>query len=377
MDQAVRDDLVHDHIQAMRARKLSGATQSRCKEAVVSNLAWNRQALVRPVKNRGVKLHPTLRDVQLPAQGKLRDVLAVASPDAAVATCLVAQAGTRPATIGNRQATDGLTYGDLQDAHFEGTELVFDQIPCLIYVRADISKNRMPYPTFLGPEGCHALQVSTRKRIEAGEKLGPKSALVRPRNLQRPFNSSPSISKLIRKAMRAAGVKEMPYILRSYFSNGCLLAERDGLGRDMKEFLMGHTGGLAVEYGLRKGAGGSHLRLSPKTKEQLRNGYTAALKYLETTAAIQTEDPRMGMVVLLLQAAGRTDDEIQALDLAHRAPSEIVDLLKSSFQDHAKPKTPKNTQEIVPLGNLADKIQAGWRFVANLGDGNAVVEQTA
>jgi hypothetical protein len=81
------------------------------------------------------------------------------------------------------------------------------------------------------------------------------------------------------------------------------------------------------------------------------------------------------MVSLLLKAAGRTDDDIHGLDLAHRSQDEIVDLLKSSFQDHAKPKTPKNTQEIVPLGNLADRIQAGWRFVANLGDGNAVVEQ--
>ena len=372
---AERDDLVFDFIMAGAKRKVDGETLKKYRSAAQSWLLWRHAGKLRPMKIPGLGLHPTLEDAKLPLQEQLRLTLDAAGPGNRVALAMICFTGVRPGVLGRDDGTDGLRLEHFVEAHLDGGTLVFDHVPTMIHVPAELSKTRQPYVTFLGPEGCGYVQAYLKARSAAGEVLTGKSPLIRPRNREGPYMRSQSISQKIRIPMRRVGLKEPPYIWRSYFSNACLIAHRDGLSQDCREFMMGHSGGIALRYGLRKGAIGRKLQLTPRTVEELRAGYQAALKHLETTMPLQTEDPMLGMVALLLKAGGLSEEDVQAQDLSRRSREEVVDLLKATFQSQAKGKGPK--QRVVPLADVPKLTAEGWLWRGNLGDGQAVIEQPA
>lgn len=316
-----RDDLLADQVTRMADAGLAGSYIEVTKKAVASWLDWNGLRITRKIRVPGASRRPALKDAHIPLQEELRRVLNVAGPKARTAIALMAFAGLRPETMGTYLGDDGLRIGDFVEATVEEGVLTFSTIPAMILVPERLSKTGRPYFTFLGPEGCDYLVAYVRQRAEAGERVTERSPLITPLKVDKDFIRSLNIGNVIRKPMRAAGLKEPPYIWRSYFASRAMLAEGKGLSRDYREFMMGHKGDIAHVYAL-------HKKLPPDTVEAMRQGYDTALEFLET--------------------------------MSHRPR---VQRMTSPIR-----------QRIVPLEQLDAALFEGWIFKATLPDGRAIIE---
>ncbi|MGH2638219.1 MAG: hypothetical protein ACRDF4_02885, partial [Rhabdochlamydiaceae bacterium] len=64
-----------------------------------------------------------------------------------------------------------------------------------------------------------------------------------------PLLHSQSITKCIRSAMRAVGLKQRPYVWQAYFETNLMLAESRGLcSHAYQQFCMGHVGDIEAQY---------------------------------------------------------------------------------------------------------------------------------
>ena len=169
---------------------------------------------------------PTLKDEKTFLQEEFGRFLYAPSTTIRVraSIILIALAGARPGTQGNKRGTDGLLVGDLPDLEIVTDELgkrevKFKNIPARLVVRASISKCRHEYFTFICQEGCMILKAYLDKRLEYGEKLTKESALIvalpdeRARvsylnhvYKERKFLSTASIRRGIREALRKSGI---------------------------------------------------------------------------------------------------------------------------------------------------------------------------
>ncbi|MHB8586878.1 MAG: site-specific integrase [Thermoplasmatota archaeon] len=369
-----RDDIVTDHITRLLKEGKTGSTAAVVKKAIISWLDWNGKKLTRKIKVPGVNHRPTLRDAHIPTQEELKRVLNAADARARAATSLMAYSGVRPEVLGNYLGTDGLRVKDLPEALIEKGQVVFDKVPTRLVVPERMSKTGRPYFTFLGQEGCAYLAAYLGKRAEAGEKLSIDSPIITPRNVEKPFMRSVNIGDLIRKPMRAAGLSEPPYIWRSYFSSRAMLAEGKGFTRDYRQFCMGHTGDIEHVYAL-------HKRLPPDAVEAMREGYQAALAYLETSKPLEGEDPTLRAFRVLLLSSGYAEEEVDALQLDEKTEEEIVALLRDRSPRPQPAGAPPDgfgaapvPQRIIALGGLDQALAQGWVFKASLPDGRIVIE---
>lgn len=369
-----RDDIVTDHITTLLKEGKAGSTCAVVKKAIISWLDWNGKKLTRKIKVPGVGHRPTLRDAHIPLQEELKRVLNASDARARAAISLMAYSGVRPEVLGNYLGTDGLRLADLPEARIEKGEVVFDKVPTRIVVPERMSKTGRPYFTFLGQEGCAYLAACLGKRAEAGEKLTKDSPIITPRNVDKPFMRAVNIGDLIRKPMRAAGLSEPPYIWRSYFSSRAMLAEGKGFTRDYRQFCMGHTGDIEHVYAL-------HKRLPPDAVEAMREGYQAALAYLETSKPLEGEDPTLKAFRVLLLSTGYSEEEVDAFKLDEKTEEEIVALLRERGPKPRRADAPRDAiggaplpQRIIDLGGLDRALVEGWAFKASLPDGRIVVE---
>jgi hypothetical protein len=77
------------------------------------------------------------------------------------------------------------------------------------------------------------------ERIREGERLAPDSSIITPKRKMKPFIRAVNVGDIIRGAIRRAGFRWRPYVLRSYFDTQPMLAESKGLVlRDYRQFWM-------------------------------------------------------------------------------------------------------------------------------------------
>lgn len=405
-------NLLSDHIDdlmskpsAQTGRPVAGSGCAVIKKAVVSWLAWNELKLPKDLKIPNVSHRPRLRGIQVPIQSHLASVLAAADPRSRAALALIAMSGVREQVMGDYLGEEGLRIRHLADAEIKDGRVVFNRTPCRILVPETLSKTDHAWFTFLGPEGCSYLEAYFRKRAERGEILTRDSAVIRSTRSDQQFMRTPSIYRLLRAPMLAAGVKAMPYIWRSYFDTRAMLAETKGLIRDYRQFFMGHTGDIEHVYTL-------HKDLSPEVIEAMREGYELTLPLLETRAQVETQSPMLRLTESLLKAAGHDSKKTSDLDLSQMDESALVNLLteevarrvqalsgtpapipalplaiapsvvpvppvsapSTSTPENASSPQPKMRQLIVEIGHLGDFLQQGWFFRTSLDGGKALVE---
>ena len=283
--------------------------------------------------------------------------------------------------MGDHVGHDGLRIHHLDDAEIKNGRVVFERTPCLILVPETLSKTDHAWFTFLGPEGCSYLEAYFRKRAERGEVLTPESPVIRSTKAGQSFMRTPSVYRLLRVPMQAAGVKAMPYIWRSYFDTRAMLAESKGLIRDYRQFFMGHTGDIEHAYTL-------HKDLSGEVIEAMRRGYELTLPFLETATKTEAPNPMLKLTESLLKAAGQ---DPKAVDLGTMNESAIVDLLTEEIARRVQAATPppavltpdapttqpRPRQMVVEAASLATLLGQGWLFRAALDGGKAIVESTA
>jgi len=150
-DEEWLSNLLMDLVSYMeREGKAGGYIVSNLK-AVKSWLSHNGMEYKRRIKVKGADDTPTLRGKQTLAAGQLRSLFHNSPPHTRSACALIAQAGLRPEVIGNYDATDGLTVGDLPEMRVEGREETFLKIPTMIIVRRELSKAGHQYFTLHRP----------------------------------------------------------------------------------------------------------------------------------------------------------------------------------------------------------------------------------
>jgi integrase len=367
MPKKKREDLIHDYVTEREGEGKAGSFIESELKAVKSWLSWNDVSLGRKIKVKGTKSTPTLAEERVPDREGLRRTLNAADPRARVAVSLVAFSGLRIQALGNYEGNDGLRIGDFPEMVVKPDGVTFKGVPTMVVVRPELSKTQHQYLTFLGPEGCSYLQAYLKNRMAGGEDLNKASPIITPKRAKKDFITSINVGDIIRKAMRAAGDKNRPYVLRSYFDTRCMQAESKGLLRDFRVFWMGHTGDIEHKYTLNKG------RLPEDLIEQMRHAYESALEYLETAPTEREGDPTLKLLRVFLQAAGYTEEQIEAMQLEAKSEEEIVLLLQDAPKRlMANGGDPR--QRIVSIEDLPSFLDDGWIYKSTLPDNRIIIE---
>ena len=217
-------------------------------------------------------------------------------------------------------------------------------------VRPELSKVGHKYFTFIGAEACSYVADYLRQRMELGEEIGPDSDLIHAQANQDKIRGSGkhlttvNVGDGVRKSIRAAGFPWRPYVLRAYFDTQLLLAENKGkVAHDYRVFWMGHKGSIESRY----------------------TTYKRCLPFLETLSGTQDDVPKE-VARAMLQLAGFGQEEIEKMDLSDLA----------AFRDQMRDRlgvSSGSRQEVVSIGEVPQRLAAGWQFVAALGTTQAIV----
>jgi len=355
-------DLVSDMV-----KEYSGSYIESIIKAIKSWLAHNGIEITRKIKVRGAMDTPSLKDERVPTNTELKKIFLAGDQKTRAASVLIAHCGLRLKSLGNYQGNDGLRIKDFPELTILEDSIVFYKIPALLVVRKELSKAGHKYLTFLGNEGCEYLKDYLEMRQRQGEILTPESAIITPKRRLKPFIRATNVGDIIRNAIRKAGYRWRPYVLRSYFDTMLMLAESKGHTlRDYRQFWMGHKGDIENRYTTNK------ARLPESVIEDMRESYRKSLEYLETTKPEATEDRLQDALRRqLLLVAGFNGDEIDELDLG---------MEDKEFQETVRRRlvgslvNNGNSQRVVGVEDVEEFIGKGWDFVAKLSDEKVIIK---
>jgi hypothetical protein len=245
----------------------------------------------------------------------------------------------------------------------------FDKVPTTVMVRENLSKGRHQYFTFLSEEGCGYLKEYLEERIGEGETLSESSPIITPKLRMKPFVRTTNVSDAIRAAMRKAGIKWRPYVLRSYFDTQLMVAENAGkLIRDYRQFFMGHKGDIEARYTTHK------CRLPPSVIEDMRGAYQRSQEFLSTAAAeAPGEDQiRREFKSQLLLVAGFKPDEVEKMDVLGMGDDEFQETIRRKLASLMESNGAR--QKVVTAKDVKKHIEKGWEYVGTLPDGSVVLK---
>jgi hypothetical protein len=340
-------------------------------KALKSWLRYNDVRLTRKISVKDAGRTPTIEDEQVPSRDELARIFRVSTPRARTAEAFLALADLRPETLGKHHGNDGLMLRDLPDLRIEGGKVAFKKIPAMIVVRPPLSKHKHKYFTFLGEEGCTYLAEYLEARMREGEKLTTESPIIgheTERSQKNKFITTTKIGDLIRQAMRKAGVRKRPYVLRAYAETQLIIAESKGkISHAYLQFIAGHKGDIEARYSTNKG------RLPPEMVEGMREAYERSLEFLQTTS---TETPneekvRESFRKQLLLVAGFKQDEIDKVDVLGIDDEAFKNMVKQRLLGDMVNNG--STQKVVDQRDVEKHIKEGWEFVASLSEDKVIM----
>lgn len=249
---------------------------------------------------------------EIPTPKRLGEILAVSEPKAKVAISLLAFSGLELHVLGNYDGSGGLTLGDIPELRLNDDDVELSSRPARIVVKREGDGHF----TFLNSKGCDYLLAWLRMRMRKGEKLTPDSPLIPSRSGG--FLKTKSVSKMIRKAIRAAGYDYSPSSLRQYFIKRMQKAEEAGVvPREYWVFWTGQKGYLTQQY--------AQGELLDDVVLDMRERYRKASKFLVVEGG-------------------------------------------------AKKKIREKRQKVVTLDELESYLEEGWLFVTLLPNGKVIIE---
>ena len=365
------EDLYHlllDFVSNEEKRGMTGSYVVSSLKAIKSWLAHKGIKLERKIKVRNPESTPTLKDERIPTQYELKKIFLAAIPRDRVSCVLIAHSGVRPEVLGNYKGNDGLTLADLPEMKVEGGKILFDTTPTRIVVRAELSKNGRKYLTFLSTEGCEYLREYLEGRLRNGEKFHEGTDIIHPRYAGKSFITSTNISDGIRKAIRDAGFKWRPYVLRAYFDTQLLLAESQGkITHAYRQFFMGHKGDIESRYTTNKG------RLTDEMVKDMREAYKRSQPFLITSNGDNNNRyiPEK-LQRLFLNGLGITEEELEGLNLEEIKPGEMQSLMKKKFINLMTGNG--GTQKVVLMSEVEQYIAEGWEYIKDLPPDKAIIK---
>jgi hypothetical protein len=251
----------------------------------------------------------------------------------------------------------------------------FTKTPAMIVVRRTLSKMGRQYITFLPEQGCGYIKQYIEWRVQVRkEKVETSSPLVtanpaNPWHIGK-FVRTTNIGDDVRHAIRAAGFKWRPYVLRRYFDTRMMGAEQEGqVIKDYRVFWMGHIGDIEHVYTLNKG------QLPEDLLDGMRQAYArASQKHLLTVvqASISKDEVVSTARVEALKMFGYTDEELSVLgDVTQLSMEKLQQLIheKSKLMLGLK----QGTQKVVPTAELERWIEQGWDYKRDLPNDRAVI----
>jgi len=364
-------DSLEDMVTKLESEKKSPGYIRGLLKSVRSWLRYNDVTLTRKIKISNPNATPTIEDEQIPSREELSRILRASSSRVRVAEVLIAFADLRPHSLGNHDGSDGLTVGDLPELEIENGNVVFEKVPTMVVVRSNLSKTRQKYFTFLSEEGCTYLREYLGERLRFGEKLGKKSPIItyQMSSSTRVFMTTRKITRLIREAMRRAGVWKRPYVLRAYAETQFIIAESKGkISHPYLQFIAGHKGDIESRYSTNKG------RLPEEMVEGMREAYKACEPFLSTSA--QPLEHSSIVKEAKLEALKSIAKSLLGLDLLEVKVAKERELQKELDRDEEidlfeneirKMRVSEDDPQImVREEELESFLKEGWEFVSVL-----------
>jgi len=356
--------MLMDFVTREERRGSAGSYIGSVLKALRSWLAHNGRDIKLGIKIRGLHDTPTLEHERVPTKAELRQIFGAGDAKTRVAAVLMAHSGLRLETLGNFAGDDGLRIGDFPELSIKDGSVEFERIPTMVVVRKELSKAGHRYFSFLSEEGCGYLKDYLEARMRGGEELTEDSPIITPKVRTKPFIRAANISDAIRLAMRRAGFRWRPYVLRSYFDTQMMLAESRGLViRDYRVFWMGHVGDIEQKYTLAKG------RLPEDVVEDMRESYRRAQEFLMTTVPeAPTSEEKFRRALMLAFAK---PEEVEQMDLARMSEEEFYARLREMASRVMLNNGAR--QKVISLDEVERYLAEGWEIAATLPNGKVVV----
>jgi integrase len=365
LDEKQLHDRFLDFVSVEEKRGVAGSYIVRTMKAGKSWLLHNGKKLDRPIRVRGAKDTPSLRDERVPTQEELRKILLAGTPRIRTTAALVAFSGLRPEVLGNYLGNDGLTLGDFPELKVGKGTVEFVSVPTLVRIRPELSKNSAGYVSFLSEEGCDYIKQYLEDRLRAGEKLGPDTDLIHPDRARKRFIRTLNIGDTIRTPIRGAGFQWRPYVLRHYFDTQLLTAESKGkVAHDFRVYWMGHVGSIDARYTTNK------RQLPKELLDEMRAAYKRCEPFLSTVPSRNEAEAQSKIAKVMLMGLGYTEKELASVDFDN--------LDVATFQELVTKKTGQNAsssqlrQRVVDSEQLPRYLEEGWRVVTAV-NGHQVV----
>ncbi len=361
-------DMMMDFVASEEKRGKTGSYIHSTLKGLKSWLLHNDITIKKKIKIKDYRKATTLVDERIPTVPELRKIFLSATPRDRVSCVLLAHSGLRPESLGSYKGDDGLRIKDLPEMKIENGNVTFSKSPTLVKVRSELSKAGHSYFTFLGPEGIDYLVQYLEERLRSGEEFTPDTDLLTPKSADKKFIRTTNISDGIRNAIRSAGYRWRPYILRSFFDSQMLIAESKGrMTLAYREFMMGHVGSnMEARYTTHKGG------LTDQMIEDMREAYQKSIVYIQT---IETEDQEKDTIEFrkhILRMSGTAQEEIDQLDVSNMDDSDVMEHLRKKLLKTLEENG--NRQKVISLGDVEDYILKGWEYVNNLPDDRAIMK---
>jgi site-specific recombinase XerD len=364
-------DSLEDMVTRLESEKKSSGYIRGLLKSVRSWLRYNDVTLTRKIKISNPNAIPTIEDEQIPSKEELSRILRASSSRVRVAEVLIAFADLRPHSLGNHDGSDGLTLRDFPELEIEPGKVVFKKVPTMVVVRSNLSKTRQKYFTFLSEEGCTYLREYLEERLRSGEKLGKKSPVIayQRASATRKFMTTRKITRLIREAMRRAGVWKRPYVLRAYAETQFIIAESKGkISHPYLQFIASHKGDIESRYSTNKG------RLPPDMVEGMREAYKACEPFLSTvTQPLEHSSIVKEAKVEALKSIAKSLLGIDLLEVKVAKEREVgreldwdeeIELFENEIRKMREGED--DPQMLVREEELESYLNEGWEFVSVL-----------
>lgn len=348
-------------------RNYAGSYINSTVKAVKSWLSFH-DIEIKKVKIKGVDERPTLDNEIIPTQDQLKSIFLAATIRDRVCCVLMAHSGLRPESLGNYKGTDGLRVSDFPELIIEDNKVSFETIPTKVNVRSTLSKAGHQYFTFLSEEGCEYLISYLEYRISKGEIITRDTDIISPVWHSKAFLTTIKVGDGIRLAIRKAGLKQRPYVLRSYFDTQLMVAESKGkIPNQYRVFFMGHTGNMEARYTTNK------KRLPEDVIEDMREAYKRAQEFLQTTkSGPSDEDISLSLKKQTLMVMGFTKDELEEINLEDMEDEELQAMAQEKLMSLMMNNG--NSQKLISEKELEEYLEKGWHYVDKVSSGKVIVK---
>lgn len=172
----------------------------------------------------------------------------------------------------------------------------------------------------------------------------------------------------VRDAVKHAGLKFRPYVLRVYFSSALDIAEAKGIvSHNWREFWFGHQGDMSARYSTNK--------VLPKdTVDEMRETFKKCIRYIETEeGAIKGNETEMKAKETMLLIARFKGDEIEKENMLEMDAEELGKKVREKMLGTMANNG--HSQKVIPRGELEHYIEElGWEWATNIDDNKVIVK---